>query len=490
MSIGNKRKSDLNLYCQKSHIPTASYTSTGPIDGYFRSTVTVRGVDYHSTSGYATKKEAENDAAGVALIAILQKEFGGGTFEAAISLLEQKYPSKSKKKSKPSAGLTEVPSPQSKVASDSSSIAVSQPSFTPIQQSTVAMGDPQSVAVWQGTMASPQNQTLLVSHTHGHPQSMAGMTQPVARGPMSAPWNQGPLVHAPGGLPEEMQGTASEQNAMSPNFYSLYPHALSYQSQQVPYYPQSFVQYRTPEAIVQGTPPRSVYLPHPGVIYGPAQGTYSPRPSAVATTTATHVTPPPGIRPIAARFPGHGGTPSPPPGFAPQLTARSDVVPGKPLHAIPVPRNDKEGLPASTANVDREFRPIEQTSLATTSEQIDHSKSLEEFCRKRHFPPPNYKVSEEGKNKYSAEVRVGDKYYHTRWKCDDFEQAKLTAAMEALIGLALVTDTGISCGYDNITASQMQYSLCMYKYSMEPLMIDSVMGRERERELLLVFIRS
>ena len=107
MSIGNKNKSDLNLYCQKSRIAIATYTSSTQ-DGQFVSKVNVNGTEYCSTSGYSTKKEAENDAAGVALIAVLQKEFGGKSIEEALAILEQKHPSKNKKKSKQASGNSAV----------------------------------------------------------------------------------------------------------------------------------------------------------------------------------------------------------------------------------------------------------------------------------------------------------------------------------------------------------------------------------------------
>ena len=63
-------KSKLNIYCQKSHISTAMY-ETGKQDGFFVSKVTIDGKAYASEDHYDTKKEAEHDAANVALQSIV-----------------------------------------------------------------------------------------------------------------------------------------------------------------------------------------------------------------------------------------------------------------------------------------------------------------------------------------------------------------------------------------------------------------------------------
>ena len=438
MSIGNKSKSDLNLFCQKSRIPIPTYTSTLS-DGCFVSSVTVRGVPYSSTSSYGTKKEAENDAAGVALIAILQKEFSGRPFEEVISLLEQKYPSKNKKKSKQSSGLTEVTPQSVKAQNNPATFAQSQPTFTPVQQSVVTTGHPQPVAVWQNsTTASSQNQATVSHAPPGHPQAMAGVVQPQLGSP---PWSQESVVHAQGGQPEQLQGAVSQRSAVSANFYPSYPQTVPYQG----VYPPGY--YAAPDVVMQGgypPPPQphsGVYPTHPsaaGMSYAPTQSIYPPRPSTVATTTAANMIPPPGLRPIAARFPGQ----SAPPGFDLQQTTGSapkGASPDKPLTTIPVPQADKQGLPVSTTRICPESQQTERPS----PKQINHAKNLEEFCKTKCLPAPSYKVNESGKNMFSAEVRIGDKSYRTRWTCHDFEQAKMMAAMEALSHLAIALGTNI-----------------------------------------------
>ena len=547
MSIGNKSKSDLNLFCQKAHIPTALYSSS-LVDGNFVSTVSVKDCEYHSTSDYPTKKEAENDAAGVALITILQTEFGGRRFEDVVVELEQKFPSKNKKKSKQTATVSEPPPLQvehSRLQENSSSVSSTQPGSTLMtQQTTIAQGPQQPVVNPHVANAMLKGQVMNQNQTHPHQQHPAAVRPTPAHAstvpqhqvspiqqPMVRPHTQQnqmmlqqqqPAVVRPGqpvyvasyaqsqSVQQQvtLQGTASPWNQGSPNVgaplhhvcpavgSSVHPHSRGPEQMQRtvgqpamihsqhhpgPPTPPSQVQPgprqvyappvgMSPRAQIQSNtagyvranyqaPPHGVHPPPHGVHPLP-RGVHSPGSTAGGGAVAAQMTPPPGMRPIAARFPG--ATP-PAPGSSfppPPAVARPQMPPpGKPLHAIPVSSSGEHRLPSSSSigSSRQDSLPNQSTSNAASNSEIDHARNLEGFCRSRNLPAPKYIIKEE-MEKFSARVEIGSKVYSTQWSCNSFEQAKITAAMSALSSLAIsvgdlsITGTGIDwCRYHTAT---------------------------------------
>ena len=481
MSIGNKNKSDLNILCQKSHILTASYTSA-VVEGNFVSTVSVKGHEYRSTSGYPTKKEAENDAAGVALIDILRRDYSGRSFDKVISLLELKFPSKNKKKAKQGVGLSE-----SSIQQETATAEVIPPTYA--QQTAMVHQHPQSMVVAsQAGMAhyQPHPQgvattvpsyasvsgipTTIHSQVLGsvpHQQQMVGGANVV-----TATHGQGPMAYSKGVLPQQVQTSVNPISASSAHYYhkggaSLpthqqpHPHSAyapptqthpgqqphphpayapltqAHPGQQSIYAPPTGTYQQMSGGQVQvqpGIPP-----PTHGYVYPPPQrGVYMPGPS---TPGAARMTPPPGIK-VAARFttPTHSPPPpvQPPPGFSPQQQPirNTQISPNKPLNAIPVSAN-RQGLPAGSTN---QLPSINQQTEVTRP-GLNHTKALEVLCERLKLSTPFYKVKESGKAQYSAEVWIGGRSYGSRWISDDFERAKTVAAMEALSRMALTMGT-------------------------------------------------
>ena len=575
MSIGNKNKSDLNLYCQKSHILIATYTSAMQ-DGLFESRVCVNGTEYSSTSGYSTKKEAENDAAGVALIAILQKEFGGKSIEEALAILEQRHPSKNKKKSKQALITSSVGVAQSetqvyrdaersRVQRDANSVTsgqiggstaqhggVAQTQMLPQQQkplvessmvqnlSQIHSGSPQSVTVrptqtqsgaiiGQYQVTHSHHQTVVRPHVPGalqqseimgqapqqqHQQAMVGSNrayvgsnsqQAVTQGQdnPNVVWSQGAMTtpKGGGGVHEQVQRTPDQPSASSANihptsyptgsrgqapptqgyapltgpyYYQVqgYPPANSaaYGQNYAPPYMQPSYMYQAPPTGGNQWPHPQPHPPHPRLINSNPPGAYPPPPSGpqimMPTGAQMRVAPPSGARLMAARFPGTAppstqqsppvlpsSRPPPPPGFSANQSAASppQTAPNKPLNAIPVTQLSGQGLPCGTAgNVKQD---VESASQKDSAKSLDfgHTKKLEELCKTRNLPPPQYKINQD-KGKYFAEVRIGGQTFHTQWPCEYFEQAKSTAAMEAMTNLAMsmstlsTSDTGIGWG--------------------------------------------
>jgi hypothetical protein len=140
----------------------------------------------------------------------------------------------------------------------------------------------------------------------------------------------------------------------------------------------------------------------------------------------------------------------PPPGFSADQSAASppQTAPNKPLNAIPVTQLTGQGLPCSTAGDVRQN--AESATLKDVSKSLDfgHTKRLEELCKTKSLPSPQYKINEE-KRKYYAEVVIGRQSFRTQWPCESMEQAKSIAAMEAMATLAMsmsalsTSDTGI-----------------------------------------------
>ena len=462
MSIGNKNKSDLNLYCQKAHIPIATYTSELK-EGNFHSTVTVKDTHYPSTSGYPTKKEAENDAAGVALISILQKQFGGQTFDDVIALLELRFPSKNKKKSKQAAAsLVEVMprKVEGRVEVDSAT-AQTRPTHTQQQPQVVAaFPSQQSVALDHQAVVTSRT---VIGQGPSHPQQGYLVT---GGGVDSIVTSQTPVAYPKGRI---SVGGATNVNqcsgTMSANFchpggpttptqspaapwvaaYAHAPPAVMYSQM-----PQGQVQTNVAPYVYYGVPGHSQAPPlNPPHIFqsSPQRGMHSPRPSMSSTVGPVHVTPPPGLQNVqmAARFPvappSTSSPPPPPPGFSPrQPIATTQLLPSKPLNAIPV-SHDRHGFPTSASSSYNSQDPstVVQSSPPSWIPQVDHPKALEALCSRLKLSVPMYQIKEEGNGNFWAEVKVGDKTYQTRWKCDDFDQAKMMAAMEALSQLALTS---------------------------------------------------
>ena len=98
-------KSKLNTYCQKSHKPVPCYSSEKKGD-VFVSTVILDEASYDSINGHLTKKEAENDAAGVAIQAIVQIHSANKSID---ELIEGLPASKNKKKPKQQKPDTQQP---------------------------------------------------------------------------------------------------------------------------------------------------------------------------------------------------------------------------------------------------------------------------------------------------------------------------------------------------------------------------------------------
>ena len=565
MSIGNKNKSDVNLYCQKSHIPIATYTSSVQ-GGLFISKVCVNSIEYSSTSGYSTKKEAENDAAGVALIAILQKEFGGKSIEEALAILEQRHPSKNKKKSKQASSSvvqseTQVhkDTERSRVQTDATSVAsgqtggkttqqsvVTQTQISPQQQQALVasnvvqnrshVGGPQSVTVsppqtQSGAMigqyqaAYSHQQTVVRPHIPGAAQQseVMGQTpqqhqaavrpsqtytgsysqQRVVQGqvsPMDAgvARGQGAMMTAKGGggAREQVQRTSGQPSAASANVHSASypagsggqappaqayaPPTAQYHYQVRGYAPpntlaygqyygvQSMPAYMQPSYMHQAPPTSGNQWPHPHhphVVSSHSAGAYPypPGPQTVMPTGAQVSVVP--HRSMAARFPGAAPPPSqqsltilsspwppPPPGFSSDQSGASQplTASNKPLNAIPMTQNSGQGLPCSSGGIKQNLESSNQKNVSKTLD-FGHTKKLEELCKTRNLPAPNYRISHQ-KGKYVAEVRIGDRLFRTQWPCEYFEQAKSTAAMEAMTNLAMsittlsTSDTGIDKG--------------------------------------------
>ena len=527
-------------------------------DGLFISKVCVKGTEYCSTSGYSTKKEAENDAAGVAVIAILQTEFSGKGIEEALAILEQRHPSKNKKRSKQASSSAPQAETQvrrdterSRVHTDTSSVTsgtVQQSNITQVQvpsqqqpqplvasnvaqiQSQVHSGGPQSMAgrpiqtqsgamIGQYPAVYSHQQTEVRPHIPGATQhsdtvgqlhqatvrpsqtyTSSYSQQSVSQGQVSpsvsgVAGSQGAVMTTKGGggICDQVQRTPGQPSATSANIHAeSYPtgsggqappaqaYALPtapyqyHQAQGYPpvaygqhYYGTSRPPYMQPSYMHQAPPTSGnqwphpqPYPPHPHAISSHQPGAYPHLPGPQTVGAQVRVAPPQGMRSMAARFPG-AAPPSPqqvhpilsssrpPPGFSADQSAASpsQTAPNKPLNAIPIVQHTGQGLPCSSGGVKQDIEPANQKDVAKNVD-FGHTKKLEELCKTRNLAAPNYKINQD-KGKYFGEVKIGDRLFRTQWPCENFEQAKSTAAMEAISNLAIsmsalsTSDTGI-----------------------------------------------
>ena len=87
-------KSRLNQYCQKADGSFARYTTEKKGD-LFVARVTVNGISYMSLEAHVTKKDAESDAAYVALQTLVQRHATAETIEDLLESVEKKKPAHS-----------------------------------------------------------------------------------------------------------------------------------------------------------------------------------------------------------------------------------------------------------------------------------------------------------------------------------------------------------------------------------------------------------
>lgn len=118
--ISSMSKSKLNIYCQKSRIRNASYNTVKEGD-LFVSEVTVGDATYKSVRAYDTKKEAEHDAATVALQGLVRLHSTAASVDDLLATLEP-----GTKLKKGSTKDSATPEPISSV------IAGSNPSASPV----------------------------------------------------------------------------------------------------------------------------------------------------------------------------------------------------------------------------------------------------------------------------------------------------------------------------------------------------------------------
>ena len=407
-------KSYLNQYSQKKHIASPLYETERTGEG-FSCTVTIEEAPYSSLSSHPTKKEAEIEAAGVAVHAIIQTHPTAKNFEDVLRILEQIMPLKSKKRSK-------QPESTSSVGPEFVPVSATNDTATASQQLPFGYTVPN---VPPGIIYSPQIQI---------PESNVA---PLHRPPIIS---HRPLlvgnVPSPNGIPMYYNTHATHPRA---------PPGFGPTSHTVPY--------RT----IHKMPPSRVYPNHP--IIPRAQQPVNIHPGRIIPRGQINVRMPvmePGSsaimnsmrhdmpRPLTSNIPLSVVGPSI--ADLPSPTQNQD----KPWDAIPV-KPFKNTPPVTTTLVTNslashikpqyegstENTNTDKVSDVSSAENTDRDvRDLEEYCRSRNLPGPVYTIGSD-KGKHFGKVKIGEMEFSRGWKYDSFNDAKDSAAIVAIAGLAM-----------------------------------------------------
>ncbi len=324
-------KSSLNLYCQKKHITLPVYCCESTSNG-FSCTVTIEDTDYTSLTSHSTKKEAEKDAASVAVQAVISYNAPASTMEEVLKLMDGLHISG------PSATARTQPS--------------SNPLISPTTPSVTSPATPSVTFPVTPSVTSPS--TLGVT---------PGMTSSGGRVPLNSPG--GCVIK---GVYYPPSGLAPPSGLHSPPGFSLIP-------------PSPLV--TTPLSIISHQPPMS--------IDGPSIDVHN-RPS-----TAT---------PIPFRAPS----------------------------SIPVPITTIPIKAPLTSEPSVEPPPLMSLRPSTLDKDV---KDLELYCQASNLPQPVYTIYQE-KGRHLGKVRVGEMEFARDWGYDTFSEAKDSAAIVAIAGIAMI----------------------------------------------------
>lgn len=411
------RKSQLNLYCQKSHINTASYTTEKKGD-VFVSEVTVSNIPYKSIEGHSTKKEAENGAAAVALQALVQLR-GVKSIEDLLKMVDAEMNSKQQKKLAVLDSLTSSPTFQS---STESPLARMQVPTMPVTQA-------HSLPVTVSLTRTPQPQQPAC----GPRPALAAALPPASGLRMSVPGPHGAVhpVAGPGAYmqpyprPSPLSGLEIRPPSTSSfPLHALFTHDSNLVAPPLPSQPQ-IVPEVVPMVGQGASSPPSRNLPNRSAV---SQSKDVP---IMMSALIPHSLP---NRELITPPPVHQ-----------QVAQTQRVSPVVPYHQQQVAQ-----VPHTQPPAQHHQQQMVQAHIAT---KINFGEALERYCQQHGFPTPVYKVIENHK-RFSSRVVVGWDCYDSAGNYESFELAKEVATLVALASIGLqVLQVGEKGMHSDITFS-------------------------------------
>lgn len=407
-------KSYLNQYSQKKHIATPSYKTESIGEG-FSCTVTIEEAQYSSLSSHPTKKEAENDAAGVAVQSIIQTQPQAKNFEDVLKIVEQTSSSKSKHRpTQPGSTSSVGPEfvPVQSVINDTTTGTQQMSSSNPVYNLLPSGISSPHVRVLDPSLHRP----LLIGNVPSANGIPVNYNTRAAR--PTPPPGFGPISHASpyGALHDQCMPPLPLSVANMPPLSHVYPnHPIAPNVQQ----PVSIPPGRIQDNHSPGQ--KNVRMPvmKPG--------------SPAVLNSLSHETP----RPFASNIPLSVVGPN----IADLQYPTQNQ--NKPCHAIPVKSIGSSPSAVATTlvtNLPSQTKPQNEGSTENTgpsSENTDRdTKDLEDYCRVHNLPGPVYTISSD-KGKHVGKVTIGEIEFSRGWKYDNFSDAKDSAAIVAIAGLAM-----------------------------------------------------
>lgn len=379
-------KSNLNQYCQKSHLSTASYC-TERRDDLFVSEVTVNSISFRSIEGHATKKEAENDAAAVALQSLVQLHPSAKSVDELLKI---------------SSSATSISKNKEQVTTKTSlDLVVHSKAQSEQTSPTVQVQSHPACATLTHTMATKSQ--VLVQPTSFSPPSQRPPPGIPIPGPPAVLRLQCPVI--------SQIGTSGVHNS-----FSLRPPLVARPFTQMPP-PGSGPRLVSIHTISASLPPHPILVaPNASSMHGSPLKSF-PSPHLVLSP------PIPGIRPTSMNC-----LPMLEPGFMPV-----HVPNAFPNRLIVTPPRYIPASPAAHAQLP-DLHSDEQGPC--TSAQHDFEKELERFCQLHNLSPPLYSISEK-KGRFVARVKVDGRKYGGSRDYEAFEVARESATLIALACIGL-----------------------------------------------------
>lgn len=367
-------KTQLNLYCQKVHVPTPCYKSEKVGDEGFVSVVSLGGSEsFQSLTAHSTKKAAEDEAAGVAVRSLVQQHPSVSNID---EILEQ------------------IGTPTSKKQFSNLCVQANNTTSMPLSSSVSA------------------HHPAAVIASRNQPAMLQTPVRPTIGSPI-VPANIPTSIKPPPGFTTGVNAlhrvVESPSTGVSHSLSSLSPHASVSAQLPLPTYQPNIA-----ASVVTTSPPLSnqykqavgnTHVRGPPPLVDTSQSPVSSVPSSAVPirtqlSTPLRLTPTPPTALIS--------TPHPPP---PPLSLTGSHL--------------KPSSPALTTVSVRSCSPLMKASF--------HDK-LVCFCSSKGLADPDYHCIE-AHGRYKASVFVGGHLFSKPWQYDSFDDAKQSAAMMALAEL-------------------------------------------------------
>lgn len=431
--MSNNSKSNLNLYIQKKRINAPVYHTEKTGSG-FSCTVTIEETSFSSLSTHSTKKEAENDAAGVAVEAIIQNQPRARSFEDVLKIFEN---SKKEKQKKTAVG------PEFETIVTSTSSFRLLPSLPLPTTSNAATIHSPIVAPSPGQIYNIHPVSHPMLHSPNSPQFLGQNVQPTPQLMLRSP-----IMVQP---PDQVYNVHHGSQSMPPHSILTQSGGQNLQYPTTPYVDSTFrggrrdfqpTSHRPPLTIAPTIPmyPNPPALPYRGPL-GTNNTPIQLSPKTAVPSEATH---------HSLQFysqPPVNNSKIPLSVIGPSIEAHSfsnskdkpcNAIPSKSLSSI---RSSTTPAQTHSTPLEVEHQSLPSSRLLATIPSVNVAigvRDLEDYCRALSLPEPWFNIVEDKPGIFVGKVIVGNKEFVKGWKYNSFNDAKDSAAIVAIAALAMM----------------------------------------------------